>query len=856
MRNLFKILSVFTISLLVFNSDSFSAKLKKTKGQSAIQHSTKVRAKVETKGLFSEECYNLYYGCMDQFCSMDNVDGGTCSCSDKNKEYEEKLTKIDAQLKEANKLATVEVERIEAGSKADIIFNGERKYDEKGNVIKSEQVNAEQKKKDEEEARRQKLLAMFETSDEDGEEYEDSEEEILNIANKKGDELYKFANNMCKEQVQEKCSNDLKFLIQMYSGQITSDCKAMEYTVNQKQEKADKLLAEAEKEVRGALKKSFEEANKFDRGQCMVEFKKCMQKDDACGNGWEKCVFTVASENMQNDKVSGDISLSSVEMIEKYEISKSTYEILDSKRYICENILDQCMANRQYVWDDFLREAAPTIKLAESEVESNKRQSCLKDISNCIQKACKDDIVGKGKDTMDSCLARPDMARSFCKVQIDPCERMEPQIWSYVVDKLAAMRVDACTQEVKDCFTSDDRCGKDFSRCIGMDYNFIKNICPIDKLVVCKKANPNFSINDLDKMLIGLYMNIDNSALSVCQKKVDEKMIELCGSTTDCDKFTVDDTIGTGSLNSVKKDNMYYITGLITFGAIKMGSISYINDSGKIEDENGNKILQPGELDISEYIAEVKKNNDATYNNEEYEAKSINKGQIISTIEAELENIVKTSNRTIQIMESDPDISACVHGRNLKQITGKAEMTEARFPNLLNKVKGLIAMNVLRKAQDNYNKKLEKMISDATKEASLEIAQYMCNKMTQGGGNTNKINGTDPYKQLTPAYGIVYEVGNGMKLEDIAGRGEKNNYPLTSSKEIFPGIYVKKNGHVEEETTSTFDRDSRVCEICTRTIIEHCENQLKEKGNWFTSDLYDEVCNPSEPKTTCKKIGM
>ena len=123
------------------------------------------------------------------------------------------------------------------------------------------------------------------------------------------------------------------------------------------------------------------------------------------------------------------------------------------------------------VWPSFLREAAPTIRVAEQAAESKFRQSCLTNISSCIQKACKDDIVGKGVDTMDACLSRPDMARSFCKVEIDPCERMEPLIWGYVVDKLAAMRVDACTQEVKDCFTDETRCGPDFSNCIGMDYD-------------------------------------------------------------------------------------------------------------------------------------------------------------------------------------------------------------------------------------------------------------------------------------------------------------------------------------------------------------------------------------------------
>ena len=103
---------------------------------------------------------------------------------------------------------------------------------------------------------------------------------------------------------------------------------------------------------------------------------------------------------------------------------------------------------------------------------------------------------------MDACLARPDMARSFCKVQIDPCERMEPQIWDYVVSKLAAMRVDACTQEVKDCFTAEDRCGENFQNCIGMDFKYIHDICSLDKLLVCKQAYPNFKMEDLDSMLM------------------------------------------------------------------------------------------------------------------------------------------------------------------------------------------------------------------------------------------------------------------------------------------------------------------------------------------------------------------
>ena len=156
----------------------------------------------------------------------------------------------------------------------------------------------------------------------------------------------------------------------------------------------------------------------------------------ACGEDWENCVATIASENMQNNEATSTAG-TTVDTVDTYDITASTMEILSAKRPICENVLDQCVAVRDQVWPNFLRESAPTIKVAESivesKVESKFRQSCLGDISDCIQTACRDDIAGKGVATMDACLARPDMARSFCKVEIDPCERMEPQIWDWMI---------------------------------------------------------------------------------------------------------------------------------------------------------------------------------------------------------------------------------------------------------------------------------------------------------------------------------------------------------------------------------------------------------------------------------------
>ena len=787
----------------------------KTSKQAAIQTGTNVRTRLTATGLYDQECYDAYYSCMDQFCIADNSSGGSCACSDENAKYEQQLAEIQDMVDEAARIRTEEVEKVRAGADVDIIFTGERKYDENGNIIKSGELTAAEKKAQD----RQSLMALFDTAS------DDDEDVVTGIADKTGNALYNAAQELCTAQIPDKCSSDLNFLTQLYSRQIVSDCRGFENSINAKMATAKQDLAAAQGEVRTALQESFASANKYDLGTCMVEFKKCMQTDDACGAGWENCVSTIASENMQNNTAVSTAG-TTVATVDKYDITASTMEILNSKRTICEKVLDQCVAVRDQVWPAFLREAAPTIKVAESQVESKFRQSCLGTISDCIQTACRDDIAGKGVATMDACLARPDMARSFCKVEIDPCERMEPQIWDYVTDKLAAMRVDACTNEVKECFTADTRCGANFQNCIGMDYDYIHDICPIDTLVVCKQNNKDFSMDDLDSMLMGLYLNIDNSALTQCENLVDTKMAEICGSTTDCNKFASDDTIGTGSLRSQKDGTTYRVTGMISFGSIKMGDAS-----GKMIDNGDGKTVRlgPGEIGVAEYLNQIRARNSSVNNAD----------GIISSIEEELNNIAGTINRTIEMIEQDPQIQYCVNGRDLSQITGKAnQKTTARFPNLLNSVKMQIAVAALRQAQDNYNAKLNKQIADATKDASTDLAQYMCQKMAETGGAGTT--GTTASTPLAAPYAISYDVGSGLSNDDLT-RGGTGETSITTTA----------GSGVTKTVTSLFNRETRNCHVCTTTTTQSC---TIKGGNWFRKA--NKNCDVKTDGPNCEDIAM
>ena len=825
-------------ALAVVSGDAF-ALTKKASKQSAIQQGTSVRAKTEAKGLYDQECYDAYYGCMDQFCISDNMDGGSCACSDLSVAYDKRYTAIQDKLVEAERIASEEVEKVKAGANADIIFKGEREYDEYGNIIDVDEVS----KKAAKQQKRADLLAMFETSYDDEDVFEDS---LTNIADLVGDALYAAADELCLEQVPEECEGDIVLLRNMYSRQIASDCKGYDNSLAKQEKAADMAMAQAQADVRTAMLESFEDANKYDLGQCMVEFKKCMLTDDACGKDWGNCVSTIADANMQgvseSDKFSSDKMSFAAQIAQEsdaFGIAASTLEVLDSKRAICEHVLSQCVVVRDNVWPAFLREAAPTIKVAEASVESKMRQSCLTDISDCIQTACKDDIVGKGKDTMDACLSRPEMARSFCKIEIDRCERMEPLIWGYVVDKLAAMRVDACTQEVKDCFTADTRCGENFQNCIGMDYDYIHDICPIDSLVVCKANNPAFKMDDLDSMLMGLYLNIDNSALDQCQELVDRKMAEVCGSTTDCNKFAADDTIGAGSIRSQKDGTTYRVTGMISFGSIKMGDAF-----GKTMDrgEAGSAKLGPGEIGVQEYIAKVRERNAGVPNSE----------AIIETIEEELNNIAGTINRTIDLIESDPEIQFCVNGRDLSQITGKkGDKTSARFPNLLNQVKMQIATSALRKAQDNYNDKFNKAVADASKNASADVAQYMCHKMAEFGASTL----TSPDVDLAPPYAISYEVGSGLNKDDLTtgGHGVLDLGKVSYKNGGYLGGANSDLSSGTKETTAVFNRESRVCHVCTTIVTQSCKTS--GSTSWFHNSR-NTSCTANEPIERCEDIPM
>ena len=755
--------------------------------QKAITSGTKI-AGATANTVVDEECKEKFYGCMDSFCMLDNANGGRCLCSNRNAELDKVLEEIQRLDEQSYAMATEGVERINMGADADAV-------DAMVNKIANKEEAVEKKKA------RSLNLDLWNDSgafDEDDNIFGSAED----IANLTGDSLHAAVSDMCVKQIPE-CSKNISMLKMMYTQQIKSDCTAYENSLKKQRQDSAKKLQTAQAALREAALEQHQNANKYDLGQCTIRFKQCMQQTAGCGDDFSKCAAVVATDNAQTKvgkkaktkdyKIQGAVS--------SITIAASTYDTLLAKKPMCESVTKQCVAVQDKVWDAFLREAAPELKSAELIAESNVRMNCIGNISECFQKACKDNMDPNDPDgSYDMCLSRPETMRSLCKVQIDPCIATEPKILDYVYARLASMRVDSCTTEVKECLQSDDRCGSDYSKCIGLDLDAIRDTCPLAKLVGCQEQGQDAAWETIDNIVQGIYLDIDNSMLTTCKNLVNAKMVEICGSEDECLAFEDDNVIGADSLTSYKaNDGSFVIEGLLTFGNVKVKETKSTTDNVK---------FGKYELDISDYSNQIN-NVDGT---------SAVKERVLSTLQSTQNKI----NQKIALLTSDTKISMCVTGRDMKQIRGRESKTEARYPNLLDSSIMAIINSGLEKAGKNYAKKYDELLAKAMEEQGDEKRAALCAAMAEDSSASSRkvLSFADVISKAKKNIGVsgggyeVRHVIDGMTMNQLLAQQKsgKGEFIQTDASGNMIGKIVMNAVYSPESNTCKITTTTTVCE--------------------------------------------
>ncbi len=829
--------------------------------QKVINTGTKIAT--ATKNITVDEtCQQKYDGCMDSFCMIDNESGGRCTCSDNNAKFDAILAEIEKLDQQSYQMATFGVEKIEMGALANDVIAAAKAAAEEFTTKEEIKQNAEATKK---KARRTVDLSAWNTpigmDDEESDVFGESLVlETSPIDGKEGDELHRVAANLCAERIPE-CKADLSLLQMMYSQRIKSDCSAYENILKQQKNASAQKLQTAERALRDAALEQLENANKYDLGQCTVEFKKCMQTTAGCGNDFTNCAQMSALDNTAYGLKSS--STSKIYKIKgaatNIEISAQTYDILMGKKPLCETITKSCVAVADQVWDTFLREVAPQLKSAEIIAEDKARQDCIGNISKCFQNACasqfgEDDTSGK----YDMCLSRPGTMLHVCKVPLNTCgidasstdKAEQSEIWNFVIARLASMRVDSCTTQVKQCLTSEDRCGEDYTKCVGLDTDTIIRMCPYQKLSGCvevygaQQVTSDETYDTIANMIQGIFLNIDDNFLTTCQNAIDEAMVKVCGNADDCSGLEIDKNLGARNITSKICPGTESGTesGTECFAKVEMIPANLLGEGADIEPATFEaKIYGQVPWDMISFASNsveydedgnILKNNkgetvysDPTTDGFKYLAYDESNPALTPEQKKEISDVDKLIASTIAMLEADTTVMHCTTGRTVQGMTKSGDDSKrqdlkggVRFDHLAKNTHSAIANSVLQTVRANYNAQIDKINSENNKMLA-DIAA----KVIEIKSKEEKI-AAEQRAAAQRESNRQYCLTN-AGLSQKAAEADKNN-TYTS--------YVPTNekDNVNEITTSaTFDAVANTCTVIKKR--RDCKNIKCNKTNWL-----------------------
>ena len=417
-------------------------------------------------------CRESYRNCMDEFCLLDESEGARCACSaniDQSKKIIQDILKIQ---EDAEKLYSEGVEREKLGARAKLVFGESEK------------------------AKRSSRASGLSFSDWLKTGFDD--EDALDTDYDIGAGLYGMASEFCADKLKA-CDANAEMEEVLYSRVLVQDCKDFSSYLNGQKQDAERNKKTAEAAVRNArlelLNRDDEtNPNRYNRGECLMGYRACIAEKGGCGANFENCLDE---------------------------------RLLALRANMCENILDQCMAVRDYVLIDWAEESKMVLADAAKFADKNRRATCFAKIQLCLEEGCK-------PTTNPGCLNDINVAAGTCPI-IDECNEIIPGIKNSVVDNLGFLRLQFCKNDVEKCL--QENCGKNYNNkaCMQKTTSEIIDMCPQKSFPSCKDAS-QYNI-----IVSSALMQLDYQMMLACVNHFSEKLSESMG--TDMAKLPMDDTV-------------------------------------------------------------------------------------------------------------------------------------------------------------------------------------------------------------------------------------------------------------------------------------------------------------------------
>ena len=408
-----------------------------------------------------DECRAAYRECMDDFCLLDESEGGRCSCSDNIKQSKSLIQEIQEIELAAEKQFTEGVERERLGAKAKFVRFGESEQAQKS----SRRTGID-------------LVAWINGG---------SSAASLDADDDIGDNLYDMAADSCSF-ILDMCEKPRAEMEEkLYQREVIKDCKNFSTYLAEQKRAAESNRRTADAAVRSATLDMLSTTNKYNRGECLLAYRACIADKGGCGVNFENCLDA---------------------------------KLLERRANACENVLDQCMAVKTFVLDDWRDEAKMLLADAAVYTDKNMRLTCNAKIRACLEDGC-------SINTDSGCLTNVNVAAGVCPI-IDECNEKIPGIKQSWNDKLAALRTDFCQNDVDRCLR--DKCGENFTgpQCVGKSSAEIVELCPKKMFNSCK--NEKF----YDVIVSSVLLQMNYQMVQGCINYYDDMLGRVCGTDMNC----------------------------------------------------------------------------------------------------------------------------------------------------------------------------------------------------------------------------------------------------------------------------------------------------------------------------------
>ena len=406
----------------------------------------------------SQNCRAAYRACMDDFCLLSDGEGERCACSSNINKSKSLIKEIQQIQAEADNLYTEGVEREQLGAKAKLVFG------ESDAAKRSSRVSG---------------LSFSEWLNSDDDDSLGADDDI-------GDGLYAMAADYCADTLYS-CGSKADMEELLYSRQIIADCKTFETYLAEQKANANANKRTAEAAVRKARLEMLDTTNKYNRGECLLAYKSCIADKGGCGANFENCLNA---------------------------------DLLSRRANACENVLDQCMAVRSVVLDDWDAEAQSILVDATKYADKYARQTCMARIQDCLE-------IGCSTETNSACLTDVSVAAGICPV-IDECDDMIPGLKAVMNSKLKYLGTQFCQNDIDKCLRN--ACGENFSapQCVGKKTAEITALCPQSMFPSCRNEK------QFDIIVQAVLLQMDYQLMQGCVNYFSNELGRVCGLDMAC----------------------------------------------------------------------------------------------------------------------------------------------------------------------------------------------------------------------------------------------------------------------------------------------------------------------------------